>query len=792
MTALKQKLEDDEQLIGVPYAKASPDINQVPPSLRDIAIWLVYKFVHTEGKPKPDKVPYSPIHGRMAGWNSPTRNYCVTAQEAIDCCNANPEYDGIGLVLYPEYGISGIDLDGCRDLQTGELTPEAEGIIEDAGTYTEISPGLNGLRAFFYGNFGGHTGNARGLGVEFYEHGRFLTFTGSRLGHHTDLQKRDLTKLGAQYFDKELPKAQYDKFTGVIQSVAFDSLPIQDELKKCIKTGAPKGERSEFVYKVICGLIRSNIDDNTILNLLTDPQYRISEASLERRGGNIQSAMAWLHPQVAKARHEIAESNSVLPAMATSLLKIDSETGKVFEKATAPSDVELVLLQNPTQDACALAVKHRYKGQFHYIYSQNLWVYWNGKYWEASRTKIVSHYIRELVRFANTLGKPSLSSATFTAGVEAFCKTDPDFALTGDELDSNNYLLNTPGGTCDLRTGLMRPHDQSDLITKMTMVAPTKAGGERFKRFMEEITGNDPELIHFLQVLLGSLLSGAIESHFLILWIGEGRNGKNTLGDLIMWILGAYARKIPSNTLMASKHERHPTELASLLGIRLAISSEISDGAYWNESRINELTGDATISARFMQGNFFEFPRTHKHLIYGNHRPQLRSVTDALKSRMVIVPFRQSFVGREDPLLTEKLKAEAGYILDWLIEGHGLWLTAGRKLPFCAVVQEEQDDYFSAQSTVETWVDECCQGVEKDTRPISELTPAGQLYASYEKWKRERGEQPFSLGRWADTMAKLFKKERSNQGMKYRGVRLTNVGDLGTYLARTVHRGNSD
>jgi putative DNA primase/helicase len=291
--------------------------------------------------------------------------------------------------------------------------------------------------------------------------------------------------------------------------------------------------------------------------------------------------------------------------MGDGLKQIDPNTGEVLEPPSAPSDIELVLLQNPTQDACALAIKYRYKDQFKFIYSQNVWIYWNGKYWEVARTKLVSHYIRELVRFANTLGKASLSSATFTAGVEAFCKTDPDFALTGDELDSSNYLLNTPAGTYDLRTGLMRPHDPSDLITKMTMVAPVKTGGDRFKRFMKEITGGDLTLIYFLQVLLGSLLSGAIESHFLILWIGEGRNGKNTLGDLIMWILGAYARKIPSNTLMASKHERHPTELASLLGIRLAISSEISDGAYWNESRINELTGYATISARFMAGNFF-------------------------------------------------------------------------------------------------------------------------------------------------------------------------------------------
>jgi putative DNA primase/helicase len=223
---------------------------------------------------------------------------------------------------------------------------------------------------------------------------------------------------------------------------------------------------------------------------------------------------------------------------------------------------------------------------------------------------------------------------------------------------------------------------------------------------------------------------------------------------------------------MDKGHEAHPTELASLLGVRLATSSEINDGTHWHESRINELTGDARISARFMKKDFFEFPRTHKHLIYGNHRPQLRSITEALKSRLVIVPFKQSFVGREDYTLPAKLKDEAGFVLHWLIEGHTEWLRLNRKLPPCAAVLGETEDYFSAQSTVDMWVSECCEIVNSDELAASHLPKSSVLYNSYRQWKENRGEQPVSQTRWGEFMANRFTREMS-AGTRYRGLRLT-------------------
>jgi putative DNA primase/helicase len=260
----------------------------------------------------------------------------------------------------------------------------------------------------------------------------------------------------------------------------------------------------------------------------------------------------------------------------------------------------------------------------------------------------------------------------------------------------------------------------------------------------------------------------------MLFLIGQGRNGKNTLGDLVQDAMGDYARKVATSTLMAKSHEGHPTEIANLQGIRLAVSSEINEGEHWNEARINELTGDATLSARYMRGDFFTFPRTHKHLIYGNHRPQLRAVGDAIKSRIKIVPFSASFVGREDADLPRRLREELGYVLGWLVEGHRKWLAAGKRPPFCQAVEDETADYFASQSTVEMWLSERVEILNPDNRAALSLPKAGDLYRDYKTWKETRGESPVSMTRWADSM-KQFVKIKSN-GVRYRGLMLIPQG----------------
>jgi P4 family phage/plasmid primase-like protien len=438
--------------------------------------------------------------------------------------------------------------------------------------------------------------------------------------------------------------------------------------------------------------------------------------------------------------------------------------------AVALQGVEMSLLQLGTQDSVAQIFARKMDGKMIYNHTRDKWLEWDGTRWQIEVTKKALNFARDLARSVNYEGSRSIGSASFCAGVEQLAKADPVLSVKGTEFDCDNYLLNTPGGTFDLRTNTLRPHDPKDRISLCTAVTPSPDGGAAFDKFLNEITMGDRALAEFLQVSLGACLSGAVESHWMLFWIGQGRNGKNTLGDLVQDAMGDYARKVPTSTLMAKTHEGHPTEIANLQGIRLALSSEINDGEHWNEARINEVTGDGTLSARFMRGDLFTFQRTHKHLIYGNHRPQLRTVGDAIKSRIKIVPFKASFLGREDGDLPRRLRENLGYVMAWLIEGHGKWLAASKRLPDCQAVAAESADYFAAQSTVDMWLAERVLILTTDDRNVLALHKGGDLYRDYSEWKKERGENPVSMTRWAESL-RGFEKVKSS-GVRYRGLML--------------------
>jgi len=444
---------------------------------------------------------------------------------------------------------------------------------------------------------------------------------------------------------------------------------------------------------------------------------------------------------------------------ARKILELEPSIDSIESKPISP--VERALVHGNTEHQVALAFADRYRGALIYEHHTNQWLEWTGHFWSVESKGAVQHYIREIAAQAND--KISQRSS-FSRGVEFFCKNDPVFAITSDQLDQENYLFNTPAGTINLLTGECLDHARSDLITNIAGCSPVEGYGKRFPQFLDEITCGDHDLQRFLQISLGSCLSGALEEHWLMFWIGSGRNGKNTLGDAVMRVMGSYARKIASGTLMKSKHDGHPTEIANLKGCRLAVASEVDASAFWSEARINELTGDAKLSARYMGGNFFEFDRTFKLLVYGNHRPRLNSITPAMQSRLKMVRFAADFTGKEakaDPDLPAKLRAEDGHILTWLIDGHLLWIANGKKLPKSKAVEVEIQDYVECQATPENWMDECLEPSG------GQWTSSAELFANYTEWKKLRNEHAVSAVVWSEAMVKRYPKKKGSKSNLY-------------------------
>jgi putative DNA primase/helicase len=230
--------------------------------------------------------------------------------------------------------------------------------------------------------------------------------------------------------------------------------------------------------------------------------------------------------------------------------------------------------------------------------------------------------------------------------------------------------------TFNLDDGTAYKPRRKDYITKKTACscAPPGTPHPLWSAFLDRITAGDPELQHFLQRYVGYCCTGYTTEHVFVFAYGTGANGKSTFINTIARIFGTYATVADMNTFIASNVERHPADLAKLFGARLVVAQETQKGRHWDEAKIKAITAGDKITARFMRQDYFDFVPTFKLFIVGNHKPQLRNVDEAMRRRMLLVPFTVQIPERErDPDLPQKLwDQERWAILRWCVDGSGL------------------------------------------------------------------------------------------------------------------------
>jgi len=393
------------------------------------------------------------------------------------------------------------------------------------------------------------------------------------------------------------------------------------------------------------------------------------------------------------------------------------------------------------------------------------------------RARMVMEMVRDGVReTAASLplsAAAKIASARTIGAVELLLRHDQRHVVRAAQFDADPFALNTPAGVVDLRTGGVRPHGPDLLLTKMTAAIPTREDSGLWRAFLEDITCGNVELAQYLQRVFGYFITGDISEHILLWLVGVGANGKSVFTDAIRDALGDYARVIPAATLMETRGERHPTEIASLAGVRVAISSEVSEGQRLDEAKVKSLTGDAILAARQMRTDFFEFPRTHKHVVAGNYRPVLRSADQAMRRRIRIVPFEAVFAGeRMDPRLPEKLRAVGGETLQWLIDGAIAWQREGLDPP--SIVRDASDGLIEDQDWMGIWLGDCC-----DVSDPAARCPSKVLYESYRRWAEDRGDRPVTQTMFGEKLAaRGFRGERSSTMRSRAGITLRSSAGL--------------
>jgi putative DNA primase/helicase len=428
----------------------------------------------------------------------------------------------------------------------------------------------------------------------------------------------------------------------------------------------------------------------------------------------------------------------------------------------------------------ALRFADRHQDDLRFVAKFGRWLAWHKTCWRFDDTMAAYDLVRALCRdvaaHANKDGI-RLASAKTVAACERLARTDRRLAATSDQWDVDPFLLATPAGVVDLRTGQLRAARQSDYMTKLTGVGP---GGAcpRWRKFLKRITAENTELEAFIQRMLGYGLTGVTIEHAMFFAYGTGANGKSVLLSTVAGILGDYHSTAPIEAFVASYGERHPTDLAGLRGARLVTAIETEEGRRWAENKLKALTGGDRIAARFMRQDFFEFLPVFKLLVAGNHKPALRSVDEAIKRRLHLIPFTVIIpVEERNKNLTEELKAEWPGILAWMIEGCLQWQRVGLDPP--DVVRTATESYFADQDLLSQWLEEAC-----DAEPGNEFKTetVAALYESWSTYADKNNSTPGGKNDFGDRLeSKGFTRHRTRQqGRHFRGIRLKyREGDAG-------------
>jgi P4 family phage/plasmid primase-like protien len=409
----------------------------------------------------------------------------------------------------------------------------------------------------------------------------------------------------------------------------------------------------------------------------------------------------------------------------------------------------IILTVPASEDDLSCDFTAAYQNRLRYVDKWGAWRAFDGRRWIEAATPAVWNLIKPIARdcAARMAGesintrKKLLSRATIAA-VEALSRGN--LLATPDVWDADKWLLNTPAGIVDLRTGELHLAAPEAYCTKITAVAP---GGDcpRWRQFLAEVTGGDVELQRYLQRLVGYGLTGLTTEEILVFLYGTGGNGKGVFIKTIMDMLGDYAQAAPMDTFTATVSEQHPTDMARLQGARFVSAQETDKGRAWAEARIKALTGGDRITARFMRQDFFEYDPQFLLVIAGNHKPRLHNVDEAIRRRLHMVPFTVSIPAeKRDLRLKEVLRGEWAGILQWAIVGCQEWQRIGLAPP--AVVLNTTAEYLREQDHLAAWIEERCVVAASGWASVAEL------YDDYQTHTAKGGERPETKREFSDRL----------------------------------------
>lgn len=415
-----------------------------------------------------------------------------------------------------------------------------------------------------------------------------------------------------------------------------------------------------------------------------------------------------------------------------------------------------------------------YKDIARYVPERKKWYIFDGKRWVADIGGLMAMELAKELSDALLVYAATIKDETRRSVFLEVCKkwmqrrfretylkeAQSVYPVSMARFDADRYLLNCNNGTLDLCTMEFRDHRPEDFLTKATSVdyIPS-AVSPRFMKFIDEITSHDTEKALFLQKALGYGISGDTRYECLFFLYGElTRNGKGTLMESCLSVLGDYGRAVRPETIAQKRNtnSQAPSEdIARLAGIRFANISEPSRGLLLNAAQVKSMTGNDTMNARFLNENSFDFKPQFKLYINTNYLPVISDMTLFHSGRVVIIPFNRHFEEWEqDRTLKEEFSQphSQSAILNWLVEGYRLLRKEGLKPP--SAVVGATCAYSHESDKMAQFAEEC---LETDSN--GEIR-SSVLYDTYRQWCCANGCYCENSRNFTNKLRKFGKVER--------------------------------
>jgi putative DNA primase/helicase len=748
----------------------------LPPELTERPHWVGWRWAFRDGKWT--KPPVDPHTGRAGDCRE--RSTWGTFAQAVAFAQRTG-LPGIGVQLTADMWIVGVDLDKCRDPETGEVEDWAMLIVYELDTYTQVSPTGTGLRLFLKAKI---PGERRRTGkIEMYSEGRYLTLTAARL---------PVTPDGIEERQAELAEWYAKVFPPTPPPPARSAEPLGDDDESVLRRCRENRKTGSHFERLWNGDLSDHGGDESAGDLALCNYLRFfsgDRAQVERLWG--RSALGrrakWERANYRTWTLDKAMDGEVYtppPLIDLHRNVSDRRAGGAVALAAVPVPVE-----DEEDDAIAAGGGYArsdtgnaerllaaYGDRLRYCDVWRRWLVWDGRRWKEDPAGCrVERYARRVVRgmfkeatalapadakASEALFKHALASqaAGRLVAMVQVARTYSQVWITSDDLDADPWLLNCRNGIIDLRSGRLLPHDPARLLTRMAPVEYDPAApAPAWERFVAGVTETaqgqpDPALAAYLQRAIGHSLTGDQAEQAVYFPYGKGANGKSTLLNTIKFALGEYAMQAKDDLLMVKRHEAHPTELADLYRKRLVVSTELEDGRRLAEALVKQMTGGERIRARRMREDFWEFDPTHTVWVAANHRPEIRGTDHAIWRRIRLLPFDCTYYDRQedapeglkhrvkDTDLMDRLRGELPGILAWAVRGCVAWKREGLVVP--ERVREATATYRADMDVLAAFLEERCEIVSQAS------CLATPLYRAYVAWCEANGEKPESQTRF--------------------------------------------